>query len=323
MPPVDHPIHIVTTLHETRGNELHARELLLLLRKKHAAVTLWSDTPSPQVAKLGGKVISPFSGQLPKGGTLIILGSWVALDPWLDVAKPKRLIVICNTSNSTLLFSMLARLDRPGLPPVELVFISKRLQQTIGLPGRISPIIIDRTRYAPAEKSTGTFTVGRLSRDTPEKHHPDDAALYSMLAWHKAKVRIMGGTCLSSQITPHTHIELLPINAEPALGFLHSLDVFFYRTASDYQEAAGRVVMEALTCGLPVVAHVKGGFADWICPGENGFLFSAQEEAWEYLRKLQADSRLRHQMGKAAAASAEKWAGPAICENYSDWLLGR
>jgi hypothetical protein len=41
----------------------------------------------------------------------------------------------------------------------------------------------------------------------------------------------------------------------------------------------GRVVTEAMACGLPVVCHESGGYAEIIEHGRNGFLFDTQQEA--------------------------------------------
>lgn len=320
MPSPNSPFHIVTSLQETRGNEHHAQALCTLLRKHGAHVFLWSDKQTAQAVQFGGKAIAPFSGQIPRGGTLIILGTWVSLEPWIDHVHPERLILICNLLDSKSLCTTLTGLERPTLPKPELVFISQRLREASGLPGIITPILIDQDSYTPAAERPADFAIGRLSRDVPEKHHPDDPSLYRMLAWNNTRIRIMGGTCLASAIGPHPQIELLPLNAEPTVAFLRSLDVFFYRTGPGTYEAGGRVIMEALMCGLPVIADANGGYADWIRNGENGYLFSAQEEAWEYCTLIRKDQSLRTRLQQQARASALEFAGEAACQTYVAWL---
>ena len=63
--------------------------------------------------------------------------------------------------------------------------------------------------------------------------------------------------------------------------FLLELDCFFYRTSEKYHEAWGRVVTEAMACGLPIVCHDRGGYAEIIDHGRNEFLLDTQEEALE------------------------------------------
>lgn len=320
MPSRNGPFHIVTTLQETRGNEHHALALSALLRKQGEHVILWSDKQTNQVARFGGKVIAPFNRQMPQGGTLIILGDWVSLHPWIDYARPKRLILICNLLDSKSLCAILTELERPTLPKTELVFISQRVREASGLPGIITPTLIDYTTYTPSTERPVSYTVGRMSRDVPEKHHPDDPSLYRMLAWNNIQVRIMGGTCLDAAVGSHPRIELLPLNTEPTVDFLRSLSIFFYRTSPRSYEAGGRVIMEALMCGLPVVASIHGGYADWIRSGENGYLFTTQEEAWEHCLRIREDSVLRTKLEQQARLSALEFAGETACQTYVAWL---
>lgn len=321
-------IHIVTTMQEIRGNEYHALNLCALLRSNGAKVNLWSDRPGPYAKHMGATEIHAFSGKLPRGGTLVLLGVWLALDPWINVARPERIVLICNTSDAPRFFSMLGRLKRAGLPAPDLVYVSQRLKETMLMPGYVCPTLINLEQFRPRPQITSYRkypVLGRHSRDASEKHHPDDPSLYRMLAWKGWTVRIMGGTCLGSAIPGPSSIELLATGAEPSHLFLHSLDIFFYRIHPAWSEAGGRVVLEAMAAGLPVVAHVSGGYTDWIVHGESGFLFSSQEEALDHLLKLADDLELRLRIGEAARKRAETLAGkesdPVVA--YLGWLTGQ
>jgi glycosyltransferase involved in cell wall biosynthesis len=54
-----------------------------------------------------------------------------------------------------------------------------------------------------------------------------------------------------------------------------------------------------------VVCHRRGGYADVIDHGRNGFLFDSQEEALNILLRLKTDRRLRASIGQAARKTAE------------------
>ncbi len=314
-------VHIVTRLHGIGGAETHSFDLANALRESGVTTTLWSDTPSPFVAHFGGVAISPFSGRFPKGGTLIIVGTYFSLEPWIDHARPERLVLICVNSHPQQLYATLAALDRPTLPPVQVAFVSTRLRDTMGVPGYICPEIVDLKRFHPAAGMPHSdTTIGRLSRDIPDKHHPEDPSLYKLLGWHGIRTRIMGGTCLSPCIQDEPGIELLAINTERPEDFLRTLDVFYYRTSPRLHEASGRVIVEAMACGLPIVAHRSGGYTDWIEQGRNGYIFSTQEEAYELLMRLHHAPAERQRMSEDARASAEKIAGHGARLSYFSWL---
>src|SRR5689334_6874272 len=93
------PIHIVTTLHTLSGAGTHAATLRASLQAYGQMVSLWSDRPGPMTAHYGARVIQPFSGALPRGGTLILVGAYLQLSPWIEHARPQRLVLICINSD--------------------------------------------------------------------------------------------------------------------------------------------------------------------------------------------------------------------------------
>jgi glycosyltransferase involved in cell wall biosynthesis len=198
----------------------------------------------------------------------------------------------------------------------------------VGLPGRIARSLMDlqpflavaEARFSapaaappPPGRPTRRFTVGRVSRDAPDKHHPDDPGLYRMLASRGLRVRIMGGTCLAAALAGVEGVELLPAGAEAAPDFYRSLDAFFYRTGTS-TEAYGRVVVEAMAAGLPVVAHEHGGYAEVMRDGVSGFLIRSQEDAYDAVMALQASRALCLQAGQAAVRQAVEVHGPQATE---------
>ena len=147
--------------------------------------------------------------------------------------------------------------------------------------------------------------MGRLSRDQPEKHHPADPALYRRLAGLGCEVRVMGGTCLAGDGDGSPAVRLLPAGARAPEDFLRGLDAFFYRTGPGCVEAFGRVVVEAMACGLPVVCARGGGYGEVVEDGRSGFLFDTDAEAEAILLRLRGDPALRRSVGRAARARVE------------------
>jgi glycosyltransferase involved in cell wall biosynthesis len=102
---------------------------------------------------------------------------------------------------------------------------------------------------------------------------------------------------------------------------LQGLDCFFYRTSEEFVEPSGRVVTEAMACGLPVVCHESGGYAEWIEHGHNGFLFESQQEAMEILLGLKEDPALRERVGKEARRTAEELFSDAVRSEIVEFYL--
>lgn len=313
------PIHIVTSFDGIGGTEAHARSLAD--RLAHAApIQLWATQPSRAAAHYRALPISPFGGQMPRGGTLILVGSHIEPGIWLDYVKPRRLIVICNGLSARQTLAFLAWLDRPGLPTAELAFVSNAVRAAMALPGRLCPPLIDLDKFHPARRIAGErFRVGRHSREDAALHHPDDPSLYKMLCWNGLGLRLMGAMLLEPYLGGCPNLELLPVGTEAPATFLGQLDLFFYRTASQMQEASGWAVIEALACGLPVVAHVDGGHADWITNGENGYLFATQEEAYERVTELAGSPERCTALRQSARQTAERLCGEEAVGEYLNW----
>lgn len=85
-------------------------------------------------------------------------------------------------------------------------------------------------------------------------------------------------------------------NSPELLGLYHAADVFVLPTLADCFSIAS---IEAMACGLPVVATRVGGIPDIVQPGESGFLVEPgnREELSDALAQLVGSARLRQVMG--------------------------
>jgi glycosyltransferase involved in cell wall biosynthesis len=90
---------------------------------------------------------------------------------------------------------------------------------------------------------------------------------------------------------------------------MNKLDIFYYRSGT-HIETFGRVVLEAMASGVPVVCFYYGGYAEHIKHGENGYLFRTNLEAMEIIQSLYNDASLRKQIGMAGKLTAEKLFSP-------------
>lgn len=276
-------IHLIHSFENSNGGSEQRTINLYRVLSRHAEVNLWCERePHPALSGvLPIRRIGPDG--MPGEGTLVFVSTYYRVGPWFDRARPKRLIILYNIDAPATLDVWLERVAKPWFPEPEWVFASHALSERTGLIGTVQGSPIDLARflmtreYSRCEKIP--CTVGRFSRDTRDKHHPEDIALYRALAECGYRVRIMGGTILREALSGVSGIELIEEGAEPAERFLKSLDVFLYRTNDNWFEAWGRVVFEAMATGLPVVCHQRGGYAEEIRHGENGFLYHSSDQA--------------------------------------------
>ena len=303
-------IHIFNGFQNPYGGSEQEALALHTLLKDRAEVHLWATSSKVSrtlMQQLPIRRVARSPGAFPDGGTYVFVGAHWRNKLWpYVVRKPRRLIYIYNTFHPKVvaLTSSMPRLL--GWPRTEYVLISHFQSRLLDLPGEVHPSPIDIERFRPAPHLPHPrVVIGRMSRDVPEKHHPDDIALYRELVRSGHAVRLQGASCLTGQLAGVDGVELAPEGALPADAFLQELDIFYYRSHT-HVETFGRVVFEAMACALPVVCHAHGGYADAIRHGENGFLFETTGEARQLLGQLASDAALRARIGAAARTTIEQ-----------------
>jgi glycosyltransferase involved in cell wall biosynthesis len=298
--------------------------------KNLGEISLWTEYKvHPEIAeKYPMKQIVPERFEFPETGTLVFVGTYIPTGPWVRYAHPRRIIwVHMNNILPTEFHRKLRRLSEMGRRRVEVVYLSEFIKRSVDYPGIVEPSRIDIDRFVPSvskpsDPTSANFTVGRLSRADPEKHHPDDPALYRRLVDYGCRVKIMGASpSVEAELTGLEPVTLLPAFSQEAHLFLQGLDCFFYRTSKEWPEPWGRVVPEAMACGLPVVCHNRGGYVEIIDHGRNGFLFDTQQEALEILLRLKEDRALRESIGKAARETIEELFSPARRSEILEFYL--
>ena len=321
-------IHIINDLRGFAGSEWRVFELYRLL-SPHCHVRVWSEYEvDPRWNEmLNVERIAPTKLNFPMRGVFVFVGMYYFVSRWIDFTYPRRVVLICNTYEGSPDYykERVIQLSKGGKRQVETVFASEWIRELVHGKGAVqmSPIDLDRFKPALPKSNNSIFVVGRLSRDHRDKHHANDPALYRRLVGSGCRIRIMGGTILNDQLAGDEQIELLSLGAEDSAEFLRGLDCFVYRIAESLIEPHGRVVTEAMACGLPVVCHANGGYREFIKHGHNGFLFNSDDEAFEIIQALRNNCTLRENIALTARASMEQIYGNIARKKVLDYYLAK
>lgn len=306
-------VHLINPLTNANGgSEWHTLSLFEILAE-HTEVNLWTEFKADPI--LAGRypirAIDPQRGQFPKGGNLVFIGVYFAVTNWVKAANPSRTVIFFNTPDPDRLAPVVEGLRAAGLANIEVAYQAEAHQKLFPrYPGPVHDSPISLELFQPKPEVHDGFAVGRYSRDSAEKHHAEDAALYRRLADAGCDVRIMGGLSQQEKIAD-SRVELSAAGSMPPFDFLNGLDCFLYRVREDLYEAFGRVIAEAMACGVPVVAENRGGYASFIEHGQNGFLFTDNDEAFEQVMALKENPSLRADIGVNGRRTVEAMYSPA------------
>jgi glycosyltransferase involved in cell wall biosynthesis len=323
-------IHLINPMREVAGSEMRVVELYKML-KDVADVTVWTEWDDPDPSLAGAipiRQLRPRRGEFPLTGTLVFVGFWFHVGRWAWLSLAHRRIILCNTMPKPLqhFINMRRTVSCCGIRPVEFAYSGVEVARAIGLPGPILPSPIDLKRFTPrndAPRESG-FRVGRISRDALDKHHREAPELYRRLVGAGCTVRIIGGTILRQWIPDApAGLELLPLCAEDSATFMQGLDCFLYRTSDNWFETFGRVIFEAMACGLPVVAHRRGGYSQFLRDGEDALLFDTDEEAFTLVMRLKTDAALRTRIARSARRRVEELYSASFSASTIRYFLAR
>ena len=175
--------------------------------------------------------------------------------------------------------------------------------------------------YRPPARRTFTArppTVGIIGRIAPEKGHADFLSAARMIGGARF---LIYGTALYSAPGYERSIrqmaEGLPVEFRGWIGdvgaALNEIDVL--TVPSRAKEAAGRVVVEALSAGTPVVAYPSGGIPELIDNGRTGILTgeATAESLADAILRLIADPE---RMAQLCAAGRREWERRFTLERY-------
>lgn len=191
--------------------------------------------------------------------------------------------------------------------------------------------VVQQPQRQPTD-STENVIIGTSARLHPQKRLEDLLTAFRLLhaAMPSVRLRIAGGvdgdaTTYASELSASS--QDLPVEwlgeVQDVPGFLQQLDVF-----AMISEPAGcpNASLEAMACGLPIVATAVGGAVDQIIHNTTGYLVPARDAPafTKALDQLCTDPQLRASMGHAAWLRArQEFNIETMAKAYRSVLLGR
>jgi phosphatidylinositol alpha 1,6-mannosyltransferase len=176
-------------------------------------------------------------------------------------------------------------------------------------------VTVLRRRLAP----TGEVVVGYVGRMAPEKQVERFRALRGLAGIRLALVGDGPSEPLIRRELAGIPVTWLGRLSGAELGAAYaSFDLFLH---AGTEETFGQTIQEAHAAGLPVVAPRAGGPIDLVAHGENGLLFTPDDERdlRRSVARLVQDAPLRRRMGEAGRRSVlgRSWEG--VCGTLLDY----
>lgn len=107
-----------------------------------------------------------------------------------------------------------------------------------------------------------------------------------------------------------------PLPWEQAVGWMKAADVFAFASSTETQ---GLVVVEAMACGVPVVAVRAGGVAEVVDHGRTGLLVGSDpRELGEAVSRLLEDPKERQAMAAEARRRARQFSADRVAARLSE-----
>ncbi|HEY7955315.1 MAG TPA: N-acetyl-alpha-D-glucosaminyl L-malate synthase BshA [Polyangia bacterium] len=194
-------------------------------------------------------------------------------------------------------------------------YLKDATYELLGLPGEVPieviPNFVDTDEYAPGPRAPGApRRLVHNSNFRPLKRVGDVVEVFARVHREIPCELVLIGDGPDRSTVELKVRELGLTRAVKFLGkqlhfveVLQGADAFLLPSAS---ESFGLAALEALSCGVPVVASDVGGLAEVITDGETGFLrpLGAVDQMAEAVLRLLRDEPLRLRMSQAARASA-------------------
>ncbi|MFO1541484.1 MAG: glycosyltransferase family 4 protein [Chloroflexota bacterium] len=166
----------------------------------------------------------------------------------------------------------------------------------------------------PRTTGPSSLRIGRLARLDPGK--TPDGLVRTMDGWSvpRARWELAGDGSLRPTLAaqaaaladPSTVRLLGALPHRRVAPWLRGLDVVFHLTG-DVSECHPLALLEALACGVPVVAERRGGIPEIVRDGQDGLLGDSPDEVGAHLRRMAGDRDLLARLTAGARADGRRF----------------
>jgi N-acetyl-alpha-D-glucosaminyl L-malate synthase BshA len=198
-------------------------------------------------------------------------------------------------------------------------YLHDEVKKTFALDAEVISNFVDTARFKPAAHPRGTLI--HNSNFRPLKRVDDVVRVFAAVQKQipSAKLVLVGDGPTRADV--EKLVKALNLSGaitfageqDDVLPYLQPADVFLFPSQT---ESFGLAALEALSCGVPVVASNTGGLPELIDDGQTGFLRSVGDvpAMADAAVRLLTDDALYRRMSAAARESAEtRWrAGPQV-----------
>ena len=280
-------IHLIASAQA--WNDPHS-QACALLRWLNATLPLcaWCPTGRPPHAPSSVRRLDPTHGVSPAGGHLIVADLSVAIGCWLARAAFDRVSLWVDQDDPTAVAHRLADIEAlADGTSLELCVPTEAFLGRSGLPAAVAPALIDPDAWvaaAPSPRPHEPLCIGRHGLQDARGWHPSDPALYRGLGQAGYQIRLS-----TDGIAP--------------ASFLAGLDIGLYRQHPDHPDPSGRLLLQAMAAGKPVITVPDAvGAHTVIVPSRTGWLASETAALPALLQALAADTAAREHAAIAARA---------------------
>lgn len=287
----DGAIHVVVPGDVLNGAANRSGLALRDALSAHGGASLWSDPRDgiPMARLVGARTIDVATGTMPRGGTLALFGISARTLGWLPLAADsfRSIVVALDAHDPPAYVELFDCLPQPALRNVRVVARSAEVLADLGLPGAVDALLFGEASRGDGDGELEANSP-RIGVFIPPLRDREDKARWDLLEWLRARgafLRLLYPGPLPSRHVPDEDEHLISLVTEWD-GWTRGLDALFFWGAEGRMRQYDRLVFEALSAGLRVVADGFGDFGGELARRDDCALFFDAQQARSAVERM-------------------------------------